>query len=874
MHVEGETSSSHRGFERVAQGRAIGVRDLAAFVHRRGDIHHRYEKATLAEEGIARQKEWQKSRGDGYRREFFVSGQWHGIEVSGRVDGWDAAAGVVEEIKTTRVDARSLHEHLGHLNLAQLKLYAGMLALAGETPKLLRLIYLHPDEPGELVVEEPADTDELRAFVDRTCAAYADWLAVVAARVARRDASLKALDFPYGEFRSHQHGLARRIYRAWRDDEHLLVDAPTGSGKTMAAAFPAFKAMGEGELDRLVVLTSRTTGQGAFEQAFADLAEAGADVCAVTVTAKARICFNPELPCDPDLCEFARGYFDRMPAARDDLLARGVVDRAAVEEVARAHRVCPFELSVDAAAWSDAIVGDCNYVFDPVVRLARLQTPTFPQVAVLVDEAHRLGERVRDMLGATLSRQAVKDALKECSGKPAGSSEGRHPAFPSARQCAGPIDGPLEGRHSAFPGARQRAGPIGRRLSAPGKAECLPSNGPSTLGLRSVDRALASLARTVFGPANGRVEGEQEIEPPAALLRAIDRLLHDSLRGAELPHGGPAQDAWFDLTRLRMASEWADGAREAGDDTDFAWIARWQDRNLDVELVCAAPGAHIRSRLGDFHGSVRMSGSFRPHPTHQAVQGFGAEAPAVGVPGTADGLGLFTVADISTYYRDRVRSLPALAQLIRHVAQAHSGGYLVAFPSFDYAEQARAAFAVHVGSDVTVRCQQRSMDLDERAAFIDWVGTGEGTRVGFVVMGGLFAESVDYPPDALSGVIVVGPGLAPNSLRRDLVARAAQAQGLDGHAVGYRQEAMTRVVQAAGRVVRGPRDRGLVLLVDPRFTQAGFAEFFPGHWQPKRIRARDAGAHACAFWGSGQVKVPAHREKARTLFLDSPSRGE
>ena len=786
------------------QGRAIGVRDLAAFVHRGGDIHHRYEKATLAEEGIARQKEWQKHRGGGYRREFYVSGQWHGVEVSGRVDGWDAAAGVVEEIKTTRVDAPSLHEHLGHLNLAQLKLYAGMLALAGETPKLLRLIYLHPDEPAELVLEEAADTDELKAFVERTCAAYADWLAVVTARVARRDASLKALDFPYGEFRSHQHGLARRIYRTWRDDEHLLVDAPTGSGKTMAATFPAFKALGEGEVDRLVVLTSRTTGQGAFERAFGDLADAGARISAVTVSAKARICFNPELPCDPDLCEFARGYYDRMPAARDDLLARGVVDRAAVAEAARAHRVCPFELSVDSAAWSDAIVGDCNYVFDPVVRLARLQTPTFPRAALLVDEAHRLGERVRDMLGATLSRGAVTDALKECSG-----------------------------------------------------ADRATVRGGLLPGLRSVNRALASLAREVFGPARGRIAGEREIEPPAALLRAIDRLLRDGLREAELPHGSVAQEAWFDLTRLRLASEWAASAREAGEDTDFAWVARWQGRNLEVELVCAAPGTHIRTRLGEFHGSVRMSGSFRPQATYQEVQGFGEDAAAVEVPGRADGLGLLVVPDVSTYYRDRERTLPRLARLIRDVTQAHHGGYLVAFPSFSYAEQAHAAFVACLaeldGGGPATRCQQRKMDLEERAAFVDWMGRVEGAvdeaaRVGFVVMGGLFAESVDYPPEALDGVIVVGPGLPPQSLNRDLVARAAAARGLDGHAVGYRQEAMTRVVQAAGRVVRGPEDRGLVLLVDPRFTQPGFAEFFPGHWQPQRIRVEDAGAHARRFW--------------------------
>ncbi len=807
------------------QNRAIGVRDLAAFVHRRGDIHYRYEKATLAEEGIARQKEWQKSRGDGYRREFFVSGQRHGIEVSGRVDGWDAAQGVVEEIKTTRVNARSLHEHLGHLNLAQLRLYAGMLALAGETPKLLRLVYLHPDEPGEFAVEEPADAAALMAFVDRTCGAYAEWLSEVAQRVARRDASLRSLGFPYGGFRAHQHGLARRIYRAWRDEDHLLVDAPTGSGKTMAAAFPGFKAMGEGEVDRLLVLTSRTTGQGAFEQTFGDLVDAGADIFAVTVTAKARICFNPELPCDPELCEFARGHFDRMPAARNDLLARGVADRAAVEEVAREHRVCPFELSVDAAAWSDAIMGDCNYVFDPVVRLARLKTPTFPRAAVLVDEAHRLGERVRDMLGATLSREVVRKALRECSGSGLGTSASN--------------------------------GDRAYRALAP--------------GLRSVDRALASLARTVFGPARERRAGEREIEAPAALLRAIERLLRDGVHGAELPRRGAAQDAWFDLSRLHMG---ATRAAESGEDrgaTEFAWVVRWQRRNLTVELVCAAPGTHIRTRLGEFQGSVRMSGSFRPAATYQVVQGFGEDASAAEVPGRADGLGLYVVADVSTYYRDRVRTLPVLANLVRDVAQAHPGGYLVALPSFDYAEQTHAAFVACLhrvdGEGLASRCQQRAMDLDERAAFIHWMGADEGaggdrTRIGFVVMGGLFAESVDYPPDALDGVIVVGPGLPPKSLRRDLVARAAAAQGLDGHAVGYRQEAMTRVVQAAGRVVRGPEDRGIVLLVDPRFTQPAFTAFFPSHWHPTHIRAHTAAAHARAFWASGALARASRLHRA------------
>lgn len=793
-------------------GSEISVRDLAAFVHRRGDIHYRYESATLAEEGIARQRQWQRGRGAGYRSEVAVRAEAEGIEVGGRIDGWDTAEGALEEVKTTRADAAELHAHIGEVNLAQLRLYGGMLArTARKPPTRLRLVYLHPDEPGETVIEEQADAAALETFFRTTCAAYARWLAAVAARVAGRDESLRRLHFPHTGFRPGQRRLARRIYRALRDDEHLLADAPTGSGKTVAGVFPALKAMGEGAIDRLAFLTARTTGQRAAEAALGDLAAAGARISAVTITARARTCFNPELPCDPGVCRYAKGYFDRMPAARDELIGAGIATRAAVEDVARRHRVCPFELSADAGAWSDVVVGDYNYAFDPLSRYGRLIPAAFPRTSALVDEAHQLGERVADMLSALLSRDAVKRAMRQCA------------------RGASPLSLSLHRR------------------------------------LRSVDRALAALARETFGPARLGAGGEKEVEPPAALLRALERLARDGMLGGVDPAvSGDEWRDWFELTALSRAAGWSATCAERGIDVDFAWIARRDGTGFEVELACTTPGQHIRAGLARFPGSVRMSGTLRPAPTYQAVHGFDDGAPAIDSHAHAGGrLGVFAVPEVSTYFRDRERSLPRLVSLIGAVVGAREGGYLVAFPSFDYARAALAAtLACTAAGRWNVRCQQPGMDLEQRADFIDWIGRGGGTRVAFVVMGGVFAESVDYPANAVNGVVVVGPCLPPRSLKRDLVARDAGARALDGEAIGYRQGAMARVVQAAGRVVRGPGDSGVVVLVDPRLSAPGYTAFFPSHWRPERIRLRDARSRIAAFWtGSDGDEIP-HRAPA------------
>ena len=776
----------------------VAVKELAEFVHRKGDLHYRYESSTLAQEGIARQKDYQKDRGGSYRREVKVDACFGDLEVSGRIDGWNPEVRLVEEIKTTRVDPGELHAHAGDLNLAQLRLYGAMLVLADETldDLSLRLVYLHPAKPDETAFEETARRDELIGYFETTCAIFAAWITTVRERVAARDRQLSALNFPYGNFRTDQRRVAKHLFRAFRDGEHWLVEAPTGSGKTMAGLFAALKAMAAGALDRLAFLTSRTTGQQAVEEALADVVEimdGKTALSAVTVTAKDRICFNPGAPCDPGQCDYAKGYYDRMPAARRQLLGGGLVRRADVEAAASEHRVCPFELSVDVMAWSDVVVGDYNYVFDPIVRLGRVENPPFSRVGLIVDEAHQLGDRVRDMLGATLSRRSLKSALDE-SGLP-------------------------------------------ERL-----VRCL----------RSIDRALAAL-----GSASS--SEPVEIPRPAALLRAIDRLSAAVTETAiDLQRFPASLAAVFEAGRFVHLSQ---TAREG----TVHYTASATRDELAVQLVCTVPGDHIRECMARFHGSARMSGSLTPAGVFQRIHG-AAEADNVVVsPGCfpPENLGVYLVTDISTYYRDRHRTLPRIAEVIGAVCSQTGGNYLVAMPSFEYAE----AVAGAVEGVADCRCQRPGMSLAERDEFIAWLSERNTGRTGIVVMGGVFAESVDFDGGALDGVIVVGAGLPPRSLERDLVATDNVELGIaaDGDEIAYRQPAMTRVVQAVGRVVRSVEDRGVAVLIDPRFARPAYRAFLPVRWWTRTVRSDGVAVELGRFW-FGESLTPARDGQARALL--------
>ncbi|MBX3707430.1 MAG: ATP-dependent DNA helicase [Pseudomonadales bacterium] len=774
----------------------IPVTWLAAFVHRRGDLHGTAAGITRPEEGVRAQRALQAALTEGqgsYQCErpvaLSVTLATHTFVLGGRIDGCDTTARpvLIEEFKATRADPANAHAANGAEHWAQARLYAGMLGREGigNDGFLLRLRYCHPETLAERRFEATFSRADAEAFLVATLDELETWIAAQAAHERARDSRIAGLAFPYGTFRPHQHPMARRAYRALRDREGLLLEAPTGSGKSAAMLYPAVRALEAAACSRVFFLTSRGTGAHAARDALARMDPAGEWLRQIRIVAREQACRIDGAACDPASCPRAIGYYDRSRAAVRALLDRYAMTEDTVVAVAAAHCVCPHELALDAALWSDVVIGDYNYVFDPVVRLQRFAGE--PTAALLIDEAHQLAPRVREMLSLTLGFEALTAALDE--------------APPAA---------------------------LVRRIEG-------------------VARQFRKLARAMTGTAGRSDDGWQEsaIEAPAALLRALARFCDTVVsEGIQLDAWPATRALYFDAVR------WV---RDGAPDDAPRWlhtirIGPHATRDIAVALECLDPGPWIAERLGEYGGHVRFSGTVSPLPLYQALHGLpDAVAERAGNPFDPTQLAVLIVDDLPTYLRTRSQSLDRLVALVGTVVGVQSGNYLVAFPSFDYLRQFENAWrAAHPGHPLVV--QAPGMDQPSQSAFLAAFRDAAQPRTGLVVLGGVFGESVDFSGARLAGVICVGLGLPPPSTLRDAQASYFAAQGLDGQTVAYRQPAMVKVVQMAGRLLRGPEDRGVICLVDPRFTEPACRAFYPAHWRPVRVRAGDLGARLANFW--------------------------
>jgi DNA excision repair protein ERCC-2 len=388
----------------------VSVRDLVAFCHRSGHIDHRFTPSPSAEQGIEGHQRVFRRRPGSYQREYPV--QWvhqQGdvtLRVRGRADGFDAAQGLLEEIKTCRIDAEEIPPPVTAQHLAQARVYAAIICAERELPSLtVRLNWLNIDSDQEVWVEETCSADSLSAFLEDTLQRFSAWLAVLARLRRRRDASLENLPFPHGSFRPGQREIAELVYRCIDRGGELMIEAPTGIGKTAAVLYPALKALGTGKHEGIVFTTARTVGRRAAENCLDQLRAVGLDATALSLTAKDKICFSPGHACHWDDCPFARGYYDRLPAALEEAIRQPSLRREDIEMVARRHEVCPYQLADDLLPWVDIAVVDVHYLYSLYPRLGHLIAQDARRFSVLVDEAHNLPDRARDMYSARLAKR-------------------------------------------------------------------------------------------------------------------------------------------------------------------------------------------------------------------------------------------------------------------------------------------------------------------------------------------------------------------------------------------------------------------------------------------------------------------------------------
>ncbi|WP_371933411.1 DEAD/DEAH box helicase [Halobacillus litoralis] len=403
----------------------ISVRDLVSYVYRTGSIDERFQTNTSLVEGTAIHQEVQKKYKEKDESEVFMEYEFHqegfSLMVQGRCDGLlDTEEGpVIDEIKSTARDLEEIDDTTYPLYWAQAKGYAFIYATQEELQNIrVQLTYVQKKTKEKKRILRTFTYEELHQFMKDTVSEYASYARILLHIREQKEKTVPDLNFPFPSYRDGQRKLAGSVYRTIEEKRNLFAQAPTGIGKTISTLFPAIKALQLDDMERIYYLTAKTITRATAEEALLKMGETGLRLRSVTLTAKDKICFQEETICQPEYCEFADGYYDRINGAIVDILLHETqMTRSIIESYARKHKVCPFEFSLDLTDVCDVIIGDYNYIFDPRVSLKRLMPDRKKKTALLVDESHNLVERAREMYSASVTKQSYESVAAEWEGE-------------------------------------------------------------------------------------------------------------------------------------------------------------------------------------------------------------------------------------------------------------------------------------------------------------------------------------------------------------------------------------------------------------------------------------------------------------------------
>ena len=764
----------------ISQTQIVSVRSLVEFVLQAGDLSAGgFQRRDRAQAGTQGHKQVQRSRPAGYQAEVEIAYRVEGVdlplEVRGRIDGLYTGQElvVIEEIKTTTLSLELVYDD-NRLHWAQAQCYAYMYARQqGLGGVGIHLTYYHLDSHQEKTFERYFTLSELEIFFNDLITSYLGWFRKVWAWQARRNQSIQRLEFPYQAYRPGQRDMAVAVYKAIRDNDRLYVQSPTGVGKTIAALFPAVKALGQGLAARIFYLTAKTPGRTVAEKALEDMRSVGLQFRSVTLTAKEKICFCPPVNCDPEVCVFARGYFDKLKSALNEMDRHQAFTRPVIEQIARQYEICPFEFSLDLALWVDCIICDYNYAFDPRVYLHRFFDFGTESYVFLIDEAHNLPDRAREMYSAELDKKTVLNLQRSLK-----------PHLPALAKKLGAINTVL-------------------------------------LEMRKVCQAEDRDALV-------------EYELPENLIKVIREF---SQKAEDWLVLNQAAEFRQELLEFYFACSNYLRTAEYFDTFYVSYFERQGQSDLKAKIFCLDPAPMLAAPLERSRSSIFFSATLLPIDYFMKLLTGDADHSRriFQSPFPDENVCLLIHNQISTKYAQRADSYAAIAEAIEAVCSTHVGNYLVYFPSYAYLSAVLELLKERLPENQLL-VQDRSMTEAERDAFLSrFSANNQEALVGLAVMGGIFGEGIDLVGERLIGVVVVGVGVPQLGLERDLIKAYFDRQAGNGFAYAYQYPGFNRVQQATGRVIRTETDRGIIVLIDERFSHARYRHLFPSHWRGVQV---------------------------------------
>lgn len=758
----------------------ISVRNLIEFILRSGDLDNRRSKMADKEAmlmGGKIHRKIQKKMESAYQAEVSLRHETIyeelSIQVEGRADGISRAQDVVlvDEIKGVYRDLARLESPV-EVHEAQAKCYAYFYAYDHQQKAMqVQLTYCNMETEDIKRFCKTYTFEELELWYQKLVDEYYRWVRFQFQWRKRRDQSMEGVEFPF-EYRRGQKEIVAGVYHVIQKKKQLFLQAPTGVGKTMSTVYPSVRAVGAGLAEKIFYLTAKTITRTVAQEAFLLLQEKGVEFKVATITAKEKLCLCDEMECNPQECPYARGHFDRINEAVYELwTTKNHYTRDILQEHARKWQVCPFEMCLDLSVWTDGVICDYNYVFDPNVYLKRFFAEgTKGDYIFLIDEAHNLVDRGRQMYSAALYKEEVLKIRKNL--KPYGGKVIRE---------------------------LNRLNQFLLEL----KREC-----ESYEVLESIGN-LPVLLMKVMGELESFLE-----EPPQPEV------------------GKEALEFYFTVRDFLNICDLLD-------ENYKIYVQNLEDGGFQLRLFCVNPAKNLENCLEKGSCAVFFSATLLPLRYYRRVFSTHEDDYAIcaASPFSQERRCLLVGADVSSKYTRRgYGEYRRIAEYIARAVNTHPGNYMVFFPSHrllrDVYEIYEQEFSMpHVHS----LCQSSVMSEQERESFLSEFQSGRGTLVGFCVMGGIFSEGIDLLGDRLIGALIVGTGIPQVGTENEVLKAFYDERGENGFDYAYRYPGMNKVLQAAGRVIRTQKDRGIILLLDERFCQRENLSLFPEEWSNYQV---------------------------------------
>lgn len=636
----------------------VSVRTLCDLTARLGDLDQRFTPAPTALEGMAGHHAVTASRDANYQTEISLTGEFENIFVRGRADGYDPDQNQLEEIKTYKGSIDRIPENHRILHWAQIKVYGWLFCQERELDEInLAVVYYNVSSRDETIFAETFTAAELEAFAIELCKKLRAWAAQEVAHRDARDRALKNIEFPYAEFRTGQRQLAEAVYKTVKRGKALMVQATTGIGKTLGTMFPIMKAMPEQKLDKIFFLTAKTSGRRLGLEAVKAIRSRNPDLSirVVELVARDKACEYPDKACHGESCPLAKGFYDKLPAARQEALQLAEMDKPTLRQLALRHGLCPYYLGQDLSSWADIVVGDYNYYFDLYALLYAGTAINEWRVSLLVDEAHNMVDRARDMYSAELDR--VK--LATCIDHAPKSLRGVLDRLADAWDL---VTMKQEVEYEVYP---------------------------------EIDESLQIALQKAVTRITDYLADHPTQNEPALLGFYFDALMFSALAESFGEH------SLFDITKKpSMAHLLAEHSVLCIRNVVPAYFLRQR-------FVAAQSSTLFSATLSPSHYYHDMLGLPDKTPFLEVESPFKPEQLEVRI-----------ARHISTRYKRRERAIAPIVELVAKQYEARPGNYMFFASSFDYLDQVREVLEAR-HPEIPIRRQERTMNEAERHAFVE-----------------------------------------------------------------------------------------------------------------------------------------------------------